>query len=357
MKQIVCLSHTPWSARPNRTQQLMTRLGGAQVLFFEPPSPGGEEREGLRVRSNVAVYSLPPLPSGGQEQPFLRRRTQNRVVRRIQAVMAAHGFREPVLWCTSPAYAFLADHLAYRCLVYDCHREWDALPLEWESELAIAADVVFAASPGLKERLSPCSENIALLPNGVTPLMFLRDDLTPPASVASLSPPILARVGDLTADLELAPLVHAAQRRPQWTFLLLGRVGRSTAQALSPLPNVVLAGPVPAVELPDHLAGCQVLFDLLHARRRGSDIVPARIYEYLATGKPVVTMIEPERAEPFPDAVYTAYDAKGFLRRCQTALEEDDPAVRARRLEYARNASWSLRAEEIARILGDAGLF
>ena len=36
MKQILCLAHAPWRARPDRTQQLLARLGDAQILFFEP---------------------------------------------------------------------------------------------------------------------------------------------------------------------------------------------------------------------------------------------------------------------------------------------------------------------------------
>lgn len=359
MKQIICLSHSAWSARPNRTQQLLTRLDDAQILFFEPPTRarGKKVRNGLRVRSNVTVYSLPPLLLNGLDQPPFRRQNQNRIIRYIEKVMAKHHFREPVLWCTTPENFFLVDHLAYRCLVYDCYKEWDALPLEWESELTSAADVVFAASPGLKERLAPCNDNIALLPNGVTPLMFLRDDLTPPAAVAALPSPVLARVGDLTADLELEPLIYAARNRPQWTFLLLGRVGQNAAGVLSKLSNVVLAGPVPTVELPDYLSGCHALFDLIHSRRRGCDIIPTRIYEYLATGKPIVTMVEPEQPESFPDVIYTAYDVNGFLRRCQTALAENDTFIRDRRLGYAQKASWTRRAEEITRILGDTGLF
>lgn len=357
MKQIICLSHSPWSARPNRTQQLLTRMSDSNILFFEPlgAQKNKDAKDGLRVRSNIAVYSLPAIP-GGMEQPFFRRRNQRRLSRYIQAVMDKHHFREPVLWCTSPENCFLIDQLAYRALIYDCHKEWDEFPLEWESELTAAADVVCAASPGLVKRLSPCSDNIALLPNGANPAMFLRPDLTAPDCVAQLPRPILARVGDLTADLELAPLIYAAQRRPDWTFLLLGRVGRRAAASLAPLPNVVLAGPVTAVELPDYLSGCQALFDLIHTRRRGSDIIPSRIYEYFATGKPVVTMVEPEQVEPFPDVVYTAFDPNGFLRRCQTALEESGDLARDRRLEYAEAAAWSRRAQEIARILEDTGL-
>lgn len=152
MKQIICLSHEPWGTRPNRTQQLLARLTEAQILFFEPPGArrSQEPADGLRVRSNITVYSLPALLLNNADQNWVRRRNQARIARCIQSVMARHRFREPVLWCTTPENYFMLDHLAYRCLVYDCHQEWDDLPLDWESDLTAAADVVFAASPGLR---------------------------------------------------------------------------------------------------------------------------------------------------------------------------------------------------------------
>ena len=137
MKQIICLSHEPWGTRPNRTQQLLARLTEAQILFFEPPGArrSQEPADGLRVRSNITVYSLPALLLNNADQNWVRRRNQARIARCIQSVMARHRFREPVLWCTTPENYFMLDHLAYRCLVYDCHQEWDDLPLDWESDL------------------------------------------------------------------------------------------------------------------------------------------------------------------------------------------------------------------------------
>lgn len=349
MKQIVCLSHTRWNTRPNRTQQILTRLADTTVLFFEPLGKNTNHQEGLRVRSNVVVYSL-PAPLGG-ERSLGRRRNEVKITAFIQKIMEAHHFREPLLWYTTPQYSFLLDELAYRSLVYDCQREWDGLPLEWESELAIAADVVFAASQGLVERLSPCSDNIALLPNGVNHQMFFRDELSPPRALRDLPGPVFARVGDVFADLELDPLMFAAHEHPEWSFLLFGRVSRRAVRLLSGIRNVMLLGPVPSVELPDHLVVCDVLFDLLRSSRRGSDVIPGRVYEYLATEKPIVLMAEPSLPDPFPDIIYSAYDGRGFLRACQEALAEQDPSKGTRRLACARDASWSTRAQMVAKIL------
>ena len=333
MKQILCLSHTPWQARPNRTQQLLTRLSEVQVLFFEPAPPKGTPmpEQGRRVRSHITVYTLPAPMLAGLDRGGAQRRSQGKAADFIQKTMARHGFREPVLWCTAPDQAVYLDRLAYRGLVYDCAQEWGEEFLDEESDLTMHAEVVFAASPGLIRRLSPCNDNI-----GRT---------------------ILGRVGDLTSKVDLEPLLHTAIAQPDWTFLLLGRVTKPVFGKLKAYPNIVLTGPVNAVDLPDYLSVCTVLFDLLREDRLGSDIIPSRIYEYLATGKPIVMMEEPDQVEPFPDVIYTAYDAAGFLRRCRKAVLEDPQLVGPRRQEYARQAAWANRAAEVSRILESTGLF
>ena len=360
MKQIVCLSHSPWQARPNRTQQLLTRLNDVKVLFFEPPLPKGapQPEQRRRVRAHITVYTLPSPLLPNLERVTLQRRNYARSADFIQKAMTRHHFREPVLWCTAPDQAIYLDRLAYRGLVYDCAREWGEEFVDQESDLTSHAEVVFAASPGLVDRLSPCSDNIALLPNGVNPLMFAREEFSPPPYLAALAGrPVFGRVGDITSKVDLSPLLYAASSRPDWTFLLMGRVTKPAAQRLERHPNIILTGPVNAVELPDHLSVCAVLFDLLRLDRLGCDIIPARIYEYLATGKPIVTMIEPDQVESFPDVIYTASDNAGFLRRCARALEESPELVSARRIEYARQAAWANRAAEVSRILESTGLF
>lgn len=360
MKQILCLSYLPWQARPNRTQQLLARLTDTQVLFFEPPVPRGrpQPEQGRRMRSHITVYTLPCPLLPSLDRPMLQRRNRNRAADFVQRTMARHHFREPVLWCTSPEQAIFLDHIAYSGLVYDCHREWGEEFVDQESDLVCHAEVVFAASVGLAQRLAPCSDNIALVPNGVNHLMFTRGDLIVPPRLSALGrSPILGRLGDLNGKVELEPLLHAAKSHPDWQFVLMGRVTRPVAERLAPFPNITLTGSINAVEVPDYLNACNVLFDLIRTDRRGCDIIPPRIYEYLASGKPIVMMAEPDLVEPFPDVVYTAFDASGFVRRCRRALDEESSMAGPRRQEYARHASWANRAAEVSRILESTGLF
>ena len=360
MKQILCLSHTPWQATPNRTQQILSRMPDVQILFFEPPAPRGTPKpeQGRRMRSHITVYTLPASFPVGTVRRFSQRRSLSKIASFIQESMNKHRFRAPVLWCTAPEQVELLGRIPSGGVIYDCHEEWGEEYLDQESDLTSRADVVFAASPGLVARLSPCSDNIALLPNGVNPLMFDRGEFSPPDRLAVLANHVvLGRVGDLTGQTDLKPLLAAATAQKNWAFLLIGRVTKQVRDTLSRCKNIILIGPVSAVELPDYLSVCDLLFDLTQEDRRGCDILSPRIYEYLATGKPIVMMAEPDYVEPFPDAIYTAYDHTGFLRRCRKALEGEPEELPKLRRTYADQSAWAVRAAEVTRILEATGLF
>lgn len=362
MKQILCLAGQPWSSSPGRTQQLVSRLKDSQILYFSP-SGGRVDRaflqKGRRVRPNVTVYTLPPLLLPVEERyGRLFRLSQGRLGRFIADKAARHRFRAPLLWVTSPEQVHLLDLLEYGGLVYDCDQEWDGLPPAWEGSLAGAADVVFAASPQLQDRLSPCSPNIALLPNGVNYPLFSGETASPrPDPLPRTSGPVLGRAGTVWEDLDLSPMLYAAQERPDWTFLLLGRLeDNPLLPRLRRLPNVVLPGPCPLSEVPDWLHRCHVLVDFLRLDRPYDDVIPSRLYEFMATGKPVVSMLWPDQVERFPDVVYGPHSEREFLTLCRHALEEAPGFVSERRRDHARAAAWPERAAQVSRILGTAGL-
>lgn len=357
MKQIVCLSYTPWSSTPNRTQQLMSHLSGFDILFFEPAGPKASER-GRKVRPNVVVYQLPRMIPVASRSAPVARLNRRRIASCIERAMTRHRFREPLLWCTTPENIHQVDYLAYHGLVYDCHRYWSDLPVEWEGDLAAAAEVCFVASEGLSDRLSPCNDNLALLPNGNTYPLFSRELVETPPELSDLEgQPVLGYVGALTADLDVAPLVMAADAHPEWTFLLIGPVEKSGyLPYLEQRKNIRILGKRPPVELPDYLSCCTACFDLLRDFDEDSDVVPARIYEYLAAGKPVISMLWKHQRSDFPDLVRPARTPEIFVEQCAAALQEDPSALLQRRRETAAAAAWDLRAGSVADILQANGL-
>ncbi|MBQ3135195.1 MAG: glycosyltransferase [Oscillospiraceae bacterium] len=361
VKYIVCLSGKPWSSIPSRTQHLMTRMKGVQVLFFQPAANRRDRswrKPGRKVRPEVTVYTLPPLATREERLPFFFRWGQRRQARYIQRLLDRQRVRNYLLWTTSPVHVHLLDRLSYDALVYDCDRDWADLPEHWEGSLAKAADVVFAASPNLLEQLSPCSSNIALLPNGVNYSLFANTSTTPTPLLPKVDTPIFCWSGVVHEDLDLSPVVYTAAQRPEWTFLFVGRTEKDNPflERLRRFPNVIFAGERPLMELPDWLGRSDVCINLLRRDAPDSDIIPSRIYEYLSTGKPIVSMLWPEQVEQFPDVVYAAYTEQSFAALCQRALDEDRSWVADRRRAYGEQAAWPKRAEAVLQLLNTTGL-
>lgn len=360
MKQYVCLASAPWQGIPTRTQQLMARLKDAQVLYFEPPANFGSRRRpknGWRVRPGLTVYTLPSILEFEERHTYLFRHTQSKLARFIEYTIHRHRFRDPVLWCTCPSQVHLLDFLSYRGLIYDCDQEWNRFPLRWESDLALASDVIFAASPNLIDRLSPCNDNIALLPNGANYSMFCREALPIPPELQSLNRPVLGYSGTVWPDLDLSPIRRAAVNRPDCIFLFVGRVEKNPLlHALQVLTNVAFLGEKPPADLPSYLNRFDVCLNLLRSRQLGNDILSPRIYEYLCTGKPIVSMLYEDQVEFFPDVIYNAHSIHEFTQLCNRALEEGWDWICQRRRAYGAANAWSSRASEVSRILETIGL-
>lgn len=361
MKEYICLASEPWGAHPSRTQHLMSRFQDAKVLYFEPPaSPHSQahKKPGRRVRSWLTRYTLPSIPDSDGSRRLLCRLEQKKVARFIRSKMETHRLTDPVLWCTAPRQIYLLDALPYQAVVYDCDRDWPNVPPEWESDLALSAEVVFAASPGLMAHLAPCNENIALLPNGVNFSLFQHKPLELPTLLCALSAPLFGCIGTIARDTDLSPVLFTARKFPSYTFLFAGRLERNhLLPSLRDLPNVRFVKEPSLQELPGYLVRFDVCFHLLRQEDLGNDIIPERMYEYLSAGKPVVSMLWEDQVETFPDVVYGAHSTAEFAQLCTRALAETGDWAKNRRQAYGAGAAWNLRAEEACHILKTIGLY
>ena len=82
-------------------------------------------------------------------------------------------------------------------------------------------------------------------------------------------------------------------------------------------------------------------------------IQPAKLFECLAVGKPVVATRLPS-LEPFSDLVSLATNIEEFDQALAEAAVENDPELRERRKEVARANSWERRYQEILTLVKDA---
>jgi glycosyltransferase involved in cell wall biosynthesis len=144
------------------------------------------------------------------------------------------------------------------------------------------------------------------------------------------------------------PAIDAlANARPDWRVILLGpsRIDRPFP------PNVERAGQVRHDELARWIAQADVLLlpYLLNAYTRS--VMPAKTYECLATGRPIIAAPLPELTAGFAEQLTFAYRPDEWAPAIDQALRGDTEGKRVARIELAKQNSWSSRYAEIRRLL------
>ena len=213
------------------------------------------------------------------------------------------------------------------------------------------ADLVITINDRLTERARQWNKNAHTLKNATNLLAFSNHQ--PPVSfknpIADLTAPIIGYVGwlnELRLDVEL--LYYLASKRPDWQFVFIGPCSHANplGDRLSSLHNIHVIKPVAYELLPslyDKINVC-ILPNRINDHTKGND--PIKIYEYLASGKPVVTT-PTSGTEVFPDALLIANTNEQFLAHIETALQEKDPALIEKRIALGRENSWERRFKEL----------
>lgn len=382
---IVCLSTTNYHPLPTRKQNVMNRLRNSEILYFDPPvsviAPlkdkkcrerlSKHKQAGEKVQENITVYALPPVLPFFNKFRWVNRLNQKRQAKFVREKMRAHGFGgETVLWCYSPSSCDIVPHVPHSRLVYDCvdrHSAYQghitpAVVDRMERDLASPADQVFATAVGLTETLEKINPTTKTIPNGAAYEIFSRvqtekDDLPCPEEMKTLAHPVYGFVGMLQECIDYALIETLAKQRPDATIFMIGRTLPGVDLShLQQYPNIVFHGLVPQPELPKYLAQMDVCLNVFRAGALSKDVSPLKFYEYLATGKPVVSTREPLQVEDFADVVYIADGEADFVRLCEKAAAERDPEKTAKRLAYGKACSWTERVRQIEETLYAKGV-
>jgi glycosyltransferase involved in cell wall biosynthesis len=114
---------------------------------------------------------------------------------------------------------------------------------------------------------------------------------------------------------------------------------------LEKLPNLVSSGRVPYQDLPHYVKAFDVCVNPYVLDGIAEHCSPLKLYEYIATGKPVVSVDMPE-AHIFGELIYIARSSDEFLQLVERAVSEND-GLAERRLAEAKNHSWRGRFERV----------
>ena len=381
MRQIVCMATSPWYPIPTRKQQVMSRIPDAEILYFDPsvtviaplrdkaakPLLTKYREAPVHPQPNITVYSLPPVLPLFYKNRAVNRINQKKIARFVREKMKEHGFEKPLLWVYSPVTVDLVDHIPHSGLVYDCvdrHSAYGGLmnPAQvdaMELELAGKTDMTFATAAPLAERLKAAQPKARFIPNGANFERFSEAAKPQPVpeDLKHIPHPIFGFIGALQTCIEYGFVEQAAKDRPDWHVVWIGneKPGVDLA-ALRALPNVHFLGVKPNGQLPQYLAHFDVCLNLFADSDLSKDVSPLKFYEYLATGKPIVSTRQPDQILQYAPLIHIADDAAGFEAACAAALSDTQPERTAARIGEGRKSSWDERVAEMCAVLEKQGI-
>ena len=372
---VIMLAVIEWDAPCQGAQILAGRLAGScphgyRVVFVETlglRSAGRRDWRRLRRRlrgrargplrplgDNLWLHSPVLLPWPGRR--WADALNARLLTRSLQPVLQQ---RPLVLWTYLPTSIVhrLADGWRPERLVYHCTDDMVNNPagispglLDSEDRLVRRADRVLATARGLYEPRQAKNPRTLYLPDGgeIGPFLLPAPE---PADLAQLPHPRMLFFGTIGQQLELGLLARLADDHPAGSLVLVGPL-KTDLGPLRGRPNVHLLGQRPHDALPGYLQHSDVLLIPYRITPYTANIHPAKTYECLATGRPLVTTDLPE-LWPYSGPVMVARDAAEFLAGVAAGAAEQDPALAEARREIARQNTWDQRYRVIQELVLD----
>jgi GT2 family glycosyltransferase/glycosyltransferase involved in cell wall biosynthesis len=388
-RDIVCISSIDWDFNWQGPQEMASRLAGAgnRVLFIENTgirSPGLRDAgrivrrfrhwlralgsHGLRkINPNLHVHSPLVLPPFGAS--WGRRLNAELFLTQVRRAVRSLGMKDVLILCYLPTDTVLdlVQMLRTPQSVMVYYRV-DNLALltphaeqlrRSEESLIKSSDLVFANSEALAQLPLSMHSNVYVFPPSVNLEAFAPDVFHPleaetESNGGRLPRPVIGYVGAITEHVNQNLVTALARLRPHWSWVFVGPC-HSPLEEMRRLPNIHFLGQQPHRELVKFIREFDVCIIPYKLSAYTTTVVPTKLNEYLAVGKPVVSTNLPavRSFNEEHDILLTSDEQPGcFMRAIEEALQlPKDGAVIERRRVVAAYGDWQTRIEAMSVLL------
>jgi glycosyltransferase involved in cell wall biosynthesis len=225
-----------------------------------------------------------------------------------------------------------------------------------EKRLLKTAQLVIVTASRLKTKMQGHHANVHLIPNGCETQHFRKvvEIRTPASVIAELPRPRIGFVGALAYWCDLDLIEHLARNRPHWQFVFIGPQHTDVRQ-LKALANVHMIGRVPYSMLPTYMTGIDVFINPYKQDDIAESCSPLKVFEYLAAGKPVVS-VPMREVMRFAPHVRIAGDYRQFLQSIEELLQM--PLAERERLSrtlqsLVRDDTWTNRFNTTRQVMAE----
>jgi glycosyltransferase involved in cell wall biosynthesis len=353
-----------------------------RVFFMDQPISPLSFYTGVRKRSAVwqqfkrwlrGPRQVADNVWAGAPPPILPFRT-NRVVNALNAAIIRRwlggcarrlGFRDAIYWNFEPGLPNLGRGVKPALSVFHCVDDFSAIPYWWhnsanqmglEEACCREADVVICTGRKLVESRRAFNENIHFVPEGADVQAFVAAasaEVAVPDSMASLPGKMIVYVGVIDFRLDVPLIEYMAERRPEWSFALVGPMKGDTMDVakLKSLPNVHFLGRQKLEDVPAFVKGMDVTLIPYVLNDYTHHIFPLKLYEYMGAGKPIVATAMEEMLPYEGEEMAIGRSPEEFLAKVDDALATDSSEKADARRRAASTETWDHRVEAVSAII------
>lgn len=222
------------------------------------------------------------------------------------------------------------------------------------------ADLVTCTARALYEDARAYTDKVLLNPNAGDHAFFAGNRTHPvePSLAEQIKgyDCVIGYYGCLASWFDYELVMEVARKMPRWCFVLVGYCFDGTVSVLhnAKIPNIILCPAQPYQNLPAYVSA----FDIQTIPFLINDITnatsPVKLFEYMATRKPILTSALPECLQYESVAIY--HSSEEFITKVQQlcALEQNDEYYHTMDREALAN-TWDARVGQILDVIkGDA---
>jgi glycosyltransferase involved in cell wall biosynthesis len=373
---IIALVPDPFRGAWQPRHQVMTRLANYFHVVWMEPAPSwrslvfgnrGSEVEQADIGIDP-LSSLVVLDPGRRFPRFYRPRALANWTARARGACAVRELRQRgctriILYLWRPSFADELDRIPHDISCYHIDDEYSfsshEQPISPEERRVLErVDQVFIHSPALMDKKGHVNPRTYFVPNGADYASFSNPVPEPP-ELAAIPHPRVGYVGFLKKQLDWKLLEELARRHPAWSFVFVGprQVNpeiEGVLDRIESMENVHFLGPRKVSALgayPQHFDVCILPYEMTGYTHY---INPLKLYEYLASGTPVVGV--PIRTlQDFREHISLAEGVDSWSR-CLADTLDAKPGEAERRMArqaLARRYDWDHLVGEVAERLAE----
>ena len=311
-------------------------------------------------KNNLSILTpYPRLPYRNHFQ-WVGWLNQKLLLAKIRWATKKLDFECPILWTFLHQTADLIGKLDESVAVYHCVDDWSALlPMAGmgkperickdEKKLISRVDLVFRVSAQLLNYLKIPNTKVFDIPNGVDIDLFNPERFSDESSqddMKDIPRPIIGFSGSIGKWIDIELLIQVSKRFEKESLVIIGLNEKNpNIHKLQQLKNVHFLGMKSREEVPQYISGFDVCLMPFNRTEVGKGLLPLKMFEYLALGKPIVATSS-EVLKQFEKVLYLADDKDAFVQEIENAMGDHDRTNSDSRRKYALKYSWKNRVSD-----------